>query len=109
MRPRRVQFSMKQIMVLVAIVAIALGVQATRRRWADYRRLAIYHAECAQVFTLMSQRRFADVPRVAFRADAERELGILSRKLTRPSEWAESCRSFAVEHGAQRAYWESRW
>ncbi len=109
MRPLRVQFSVKQIMVLVAIVALALGVQATRQRWAEYRRLAAYHADCAQFFTLIAERRFAEVPRVALRADAERELGILSTKLTRPREWAESCRSFGVEHRAEKAYWESRW
>ncbi len=109
MRLPRVQFSVKQIMVLVAIVALVLGVQTTRRRWADCKRQAAYHADCAQFFTLMAELRFAELPRVAFRADAEREFGVLSGKLTRPREWAETCRSYGAEHRAQAVYWGSRW
>jgi len=104
-----VKLKIWQMMVAVAIAALLLGVQETRRRWAAYRREAAYHANCERHFSLMAARRFGELPRVPLRADVERKFYSLSTKLTRPREWADSCRSFAADHRGQKIYWETRW
>jgi hypothetical protein len=109
MRRFRVQFKVRQVMFSVAIAALLLGVQATRRRWADYRREAAYHANCERFYALMADRRFAAVQVVHFRADETPKRYSLSSKLTRPGEWADSCRSYGAEHHRMKVYWESRW
>jgi hypothetical protein len=96
-------------MLLVAIAALLLGVQAARQRWADCRREAAYHAGCEQFFALMADRRFGEVTAPPFRADEDTKLSNLSSKLTRPADWADDCRSYAAGHHGQKVYWESRW
>ena len=54
MRRLRVQFKVRQLMALVAIAALVLGVQETRRRRAAYRPEAAYHAACERYFTLLA-------------------------------------------------------
>jgi hypothetical protein len=39
------KFRIRSLLVLVALVALALGYEVNRRRWATYRDLARYHAE----------------------------------------------------------------
>jgi len=39
------KFRIRSLLVLVALVALALGYEVNRRRWATYRALARYHAE----------------------------------------------------------------
>jgi hypothetical protein len=109
MRLPRVQFRVSLMMVVVAIAALLLGVQATRRRWVSYQREAAYHADCARFYALTAERRFEEVKAVHFRADENPKRYRLSSQLTRPGEWADSCRRYAADHHVQKVYWESRW
>ena len=109
MRKLRVQLKVRQLMLLVAIRALLLGVQATRQRWVDYRREAAYHADCERFFALMADRRFGEVGAPPIRADEDTKCSCLSSKLTRPAEWAADCRSHAADHHGRKVYWESRW
>jgi len=96
-------------LVAVAIAALLLGVKATWRRWAAYRQEAAYHANSERYFALMADRQFGKLPAVPFRAVEDQRFSSLSTKLTRPADWADSCRSYAAEHHGQKVYWESRW
>jgi hypothetical protein len=57
----RVKFKVRQMMIAVAIAALLLGVQATRRRWAAYRLEAAYYSDCERYYSLMADRRFGEV------------------------------------------------
>jgi hypothetical protein len=37
------RFRLRTLMILVTVMAFALGAEATRRRWAEYRRMAAFH------------------------------------------------------------------
>jgi hypothetical protein len=108
-RLTRLKFKVRHMMVVVAIAALVLGVQATGRRWAAHRREAAYHGSCERYYSLMADRRFGELIKVPFRSDEDPKLNSLSTKLTRPGEWADGCRSYAAEHHGQKVYWESRW
>ena len=45
MRVPRVRFTVRRMMVAVAVVAVVLGAVQTGWRWQDYRRRAAYHAQ----------------------------------------------------------------
>jgi hypothetical protein len=47
MRPPRVR--LRSLMILVAVVALALGAENTRRRWRSFRERAAYHAQEEQM------------------------------------------------------------
>jgi hypothetical protein len=108
-RLTRLKFTVRQMMAAVAIVALLLAAHITWQRWADYRREAAYHGQCEQFFSLLADRRLGELPRVPFRADADAQMRFLGTKLTRPAEWAASCRSFAVDHHRETVCWASRW
>lgn len=105
----RLKFTVKQMIAAVAIVAFVLAVYMTRERWAAYRREADYHALCEQFFSNMADRRFGELVKVPFRADEDAKLSSLGTKLTRPAEWAQSCRNFAADQHRQVVFWQSRW
>ena len=48
MRPPRVRFTIRRMMVVVAVIALVLGAVAILRRRAHFQRLADYHAETAE-------------------------------------------------------------
>jgi hypothetical protein len=58
MRLPRVRFSIRWLMVAVAVAALALGAEATRRRWASFRamakELAQKEAQCRVLSNSMS-------------------------------------------------------
>ncbi len=100
----RFKFTVGQMMVVVAVEAFLLAVQATGRRWAAYRQEAAYHANCERYYSLMADRRFGELQRIHFRGDDEDpQLSSLSTKLTRRGEWADSCRLYAADHHSQKA------
>src|SRR5689334_19392089 len=39
------RFRLRSLMILVTVVAIALGAETTQRRWAHFRERAAYHAQ----------------------------------------------------------------
>ena len=109
MRLPRAQFRVRLMMAIVAIAARLPSVEATLRRWMSYQREAAYHADCARFYALVADRRFQETWAIdlRYRADEEPKRCTLSSQLTRPREWADSCRQFAAEHHGQKVHRES--
>ena len=60
MRLPRVRFTVRRMRIAVAIAALALGAEATRRRWASFRVMAKDFAQKeAQCRTLADSMRWA--------------------------------------------------
>src|SRR4051794_25580835 len=74
MRLPRVRFTVRRMMVAVAVAALALGAEATRRRWASFQVMAKDLAQKeAQCRTLADSMRWASDRGPASERDETRE------------------------------------
>jgi hypothetical protein len=64
------RWRLRTLLALVALVAVALGAEATRRRWADYRDRAATHAGAATALRARAAQ---------CRREAARELAMSAR------------------------------
>jgi hypothetical protein len=77
MRLSRVRFTVRNLVIVVAVVAIAIGAEMTRRRWVSYRKQAAEFAKLEQGMLWTAGRREAEVAR------REREVEELKEKAKR--------------------------
>jgi hypothetical protein len=105
LRPR---FTVRGMMILVAVVAMGLAYRQARERWAIFRYRAEYHGHVEEVF-----RAAADGQGFMYKARPEVEHFDPEPPPLSPydaSSWEPTgCISKADYHARMRRYWESRW
>jgi hypothetical protein len=108
MRPRRVRFTLRSMMIIVAVAALSLAYLRARDRWAAYRVSAAYHGDVEKIFRLAVDGR-------GFMYKSHPELESFDPEPPPLSPWDDrawelpGCLLQADYHARMRAYWESRW
>jgi hypothetical protein len=106
-RPR-LRFTVRRLMVAVAIIGVVLGYWLTRERWAIFRGRADYHARLGEFY-----RASIDDPSGWIKLHPEidahdPEPPPISPHA--PQAWEpENCRLLAEYHARMRRHWKSRW
>src|SRR4051812_7932335 len=98
MRLPRLRFTVRRLMVVVAVVALALGYGQARRRWARYRIEAAYHAYWEAVCR-----------EVAAADERQAEQGPIRGVASELVRQATEKRQEAAEHAKKRRDFESKW
>jgi hypothetical protein len=109
------KFRIRSLLILVAIIALMLGLGITRQRWASNRALARYHAEYEEG-ALWSGRQCLDN---VVEYEQRRRQFVASGNLNKAQICVENSAPFAEEarhqfeqaayHAEMRRRYESRW
>lgn len=109
------KFRLRSLLILVALVALALGYEVNRRRWATYRALARYHAEYEEGGLWTGRQCLDNVveyeqKRRQFVARGDIQGALTSVENSAPfAEEAKRQFQQAEYHSQMRRYYASRW
>jgi hypothetical protein len=119
----RLRFRLRTLMILVAVVALALFVVQTRRRWQEFRQqaevLAMYEDVHFKMAAATDQRTTAYRAQVAYligRGDVTAPALNVAAQLRQSEDLAKTSeieamqlRQHAVEYARLKRYFRSRW